>query len=146
MVNNDNTTRTQTDILRHEKARDFIQEWKRKEARAWAILIEFWKWSEPCLIHWKLKDPHRIKTIERIIYIINRKKARFLRFVEMKKTRPDLAVRNARQAIAWFMWLWYGISEGHWQFGTDPTAQALREGHKEKRSQYVQKSLPLGKN
>ena len=115
------------------------------QPRPWFLFLFFWNKDAEWFRRKAMQVKHVRKLIFRILFIIEKRLKRFEGF--RKKAQEgeswDLwfqPIAKARQAVAWYQYLWYGISEPHWRYGTDKYERAVRkkylEERKEKRRQH----------
>jgi hypothetical protein len=91
------------------------------------------------------------KTLLRILFIIERRLARFERFKnQIRDTNETFHNRlrardRARQAVAWYQFLWYGISEDRWRYGFDSYDKELRQKYLKNKVERRQSRMKGGK-
>lgn len=126
-----------------------IARYKKALPRALFLFFQFWDMT--------LDDVHELldcndkatKTLLRILFIIEHKIKRFERFAKVVNNENApvkkvlFARHKARQAVAFYQYLWYGISENTWRYGQDQYDKELRLKYLAEKRQ--RSEMPSGK-
>jgi hypothetical protein len=106
--------------------------------------MTFWDISYEDIFEHLIYGNVSAKALIRILFIIEARLARFERFkavIENPNETPEHVIfmrAKARQAVAWYQFLWYGITEKVWQYGFDRHDKDLRDRYLKKKAEKAQ--------
>jgi hypothetical protein len=110
-----------------------ISHWREKPPRPMRCFMTFWDFDWELVKITLLYKHTAAKTLLRILFIIEKRLMRFERFKTVVNNVNETfynrlqARAKARQAVAWYQFIWYGISERTWEYGYDEYDKKIRQ-------------------